>query len=104
MASKLVKCPENLYTRAVALSRERSVSIGAALELMCSGVNPREYTPSTLEVTDRKPLGKANQSSTEEVKTTSVNQGQQRVSLRIPERPAVPPGLVHRARTKITSR
>ena len=47
MASKLVKCPEALYSEASKLAQERGISIGSALELMVSrGGSAPQPSPS----------------------------------------------------------
>ncbi len=46
MASKLVKCPEALYTEASKLAQERGISIGSALELMVSRGGSQTSPPS----------------------------------------------------------
>jgi hypothetical protein len=54
MASKLVKCPEALYSEASKLAQERGISIGSALELMVSrGNSASQPMPSTS--TDQTP-------------------------------------------------
>jgi hypothetical protein len=60
MASKLVKLPEDLYTQAVAIAREKSISIGEALRFINSPesnvnepkkvmVNPKKIATESVE-------------------------------------------------------